>query len=1353
MKDYKKGSVVDNKYRIINLIGQGGMGKVYKVKYSGKIYALKIVDKNKSNQYELQEAHYAYELDNKNLLDIIKITNEKNGLSYILMQYIKKGYDLNKYLEDLRNKTIEHSIDQALFIIEGIANGLKYLHEEKRYVHRDIKPSNILLETIETKYHDKSSKKQTINKLPKVNEFFRRMKNNLSKDNHLIVDSYHALIGDFGVIREMDEEGNIKKNRVKREDVFSPKELIKGATITKKVDIYGLGAIAFELLSQKRFKKEYSVKKDISKFFNNSINKDLITLIQESINDNPEERPDAKDFISCINNIKSKQPEQLIDTLILDETINETTKKKSTIISEQKKTKQVVKPKRRNKIPEKHIDTFDEKYSFDVEIKAGESRKFFFTLNQDYKPIKLGDGTFGVVFCVHEYDNVKENEIELLKFKGRYAVKIFYKMGNSQEDFDKDAQVRFDFESTFVAQIEDKLNKLGKGNYFNRLLSNIGRTENLKISCSGTEIENMIDSGSNDNKEEVRRLTVEDFNRCIDSNNNNGLTKESEENLDINYSNIDNDNDKKNIDSKNDSLCRYFSESKLNISNYAIVMDVFDYTLKELLETGIGTYTIRRSSAMKLFPKIPWSLEPLIGSLSLKKEDIESEIDSIEEIDDDKKKIELKKLISECNGYDILMNYDFETRFKTILTYAFPIAEGLRALNYTDNYHLDLKPANIFVRKKSKTIETVIGDFGFLHPSEIRATSIATVHNLLPLGTRHYRSHEQRDYFDICDVEVSSYDKCIVARDPKFQKSIIEEGDVLIFSKDINKTLYTIKKIVPYPDRKKIFINETNGILQKHDQSTQVIFFKKQATRTDLFGFGAIIFDMLTGGKSPELFYDNIKPFDTEDNSIEDIMTHYDEVKNHIPTDHIYVNAFEPFKNLDDDTYAPSEIVEVILKCMMYKVIGTYYHKSKGSDLNATELLMNEIQKFHDNKLYPVDFINNILYDLVIEDNAGIKTEEKLKDTIKGLNQPNIINKPVNYVKRLALGINYLQKLVDLIKRITLVEKEHYLIQLTPDNVKWTKSNNALSFGPSVYKEIDDYIKDLKENKAYSKFQRDVKNSYIPRMVLHMRRNIEIDKISKEEFEYKFLDGLISENIQNGDWILAYNELFKVRCLDPSKKTIHLKDHKIFSGDNFNGNFIYYHNIDPCRYYLEILSSYIYNIFFEGIDNNICQRPIITETYWHLALLSNNWDVIKLIPDTKGARSQDKRVNKFKRIITEFQAELDEFKLQPFENKFYIVHLCIVYLYIKLHFSLCNFSIYSQKESDKDRILYVFDYVTNLRKMLEKTLNCEGLLDTTKQDINNYFQNNNYDMNITDSMLNTSFNEYIRMLVRVQPYI
>ncbi len=249
------------------------------------------------------------------------------------------------------------------------------------------------------------------------------------------------------------------------------------------------------------------------------------------------------------------------------------------------------------------------------------------------------------------------------------------------------------------------------------------------------------------------------------------------------------------------------------------------------------------------------------------------------ELQEQEKEI-LQENIYEYTGYDIINSMNFEERISTILPYLMRITIGLNALYAAELSHLDLKPANIFV-KDSEIFDVVIGDLGFLKSEKAPGSTImSTVRDYLPLGTRHYRSPEQKDYFDICNVEIRQEQDAggktrvtLVARDPKFRDSIIEESDYLVFSKDAAHFKYEIDQIIQKNDDSTVITLKLNPKAEEHfkaERQTQVILYKRQGIRSDLFGIGALTLDMLTCGGSPERFSENLRAYDNEDQDIDD---------------------------------------------------------------------------------------------------------------------------------------------------------------------------------------------------------------------------------------------------------------------------------------------------------------------------------------------------------------------------------------------------------------------------------------------------------------------------------------------------
>lgn len=131
-------------YRIVSLLGEGGMGAVYRAKDTrlGRDVAVKILtaltlsDQERIQRFE-QEARATGMLNHPNLLTIYDVGNE-NGTAYIVSELLE-GETLRERLE--RGALApRRAVDAAL----QVANGLAAAHE-KGIIHRDLKPDNIFL--------------------------------------------------------------------------------------------------------------------------------------------------------------------------------------------------------------------------------------------------------------------------------------------------------------------------------------------------------------------------------------------------------------------------------------------------------------------------------------------------------------------------------------------------------------------------------------------------------------------------------------------------------------------------------------------------------------------------------------------------------------------------------------------------------------------------------------------------------------------------------------------------------------------------------------------------------------------------------------------------------------------------------------------------------------------------------------------------------------------------------------------------------------------------------------------------------------------------------------------------------
>lgn len=133
-------------FKIIDTLGTGGMGTVYRAKHMdlGRTVALKIFTPHGSD-YDLfverlkREGQLMAELKHPNVLDIYDAAVLEDGTPYLVLEYIK-GEDLQKRL----SREGKLSQRTALRIAIQVCEGLSAVHKIG-IIHRDIKPANVLL--------------------------------------------------------------------------------------------------------------------------------------------------------------------------------------------------------------------------------------------------------------------------------------------------------------------------------------------------------------------------------------------------------------------------------------------------------------------------------------------------------------------------------------------------------------------------------------------------------------------------------------------------------------------------------------------------------------------------------------------------------------------------------------------------------------------------------------------------------------------------------------------------------------------------------------------------------------------------------------------------------------------------------------------------------------------------------------------------------------------------------------------------------------------------------------------------------------------------------------------------------
>jgi len=209
------GKVVDGRYRVLEVIGRGGMGVVYRVEHlrMGKIAAMKVLHRDLAHDPEVvqrfeREAAAVSKLHHPHTVQVFDFGNAQGAL-YLIMEYVR-GLDLAHLLH--RDGPIPWPRCAPLFA--QICGALQEAHE-LGIVHRDLKPENVLI-TRTTGGRD------------------------------------YAKVLDFGLAK-LDQRGvpthETERNAIVGTPYFMAPEQIRGDEVDARTDIYSFGALMFELLT------------------------------------------------------------------------------------------------------------------------------------------------------------------------------------------------------------------------------------------------------------------------------------------------------------------------------------------------------------------------------------------------------------------------------------------------------------------------------------------------------------------------------------------------------------------------------------------------------------------------------------------------------------------------------------------------------------------------------------------------------------------------------------------------------------------------------------------------------------------------------------------------------------------------------------------------------------------------------------------------------------------------------------------------------------------------------------------------------------------------------------------------
>jgi len=284
------GTLLGNRYELIEKIGEGGMAEVYRAKCHllNRYVAVKMLKEEFAKDNEFvdkfkREATAVASLSDNNIVNIYDVGSYENT-HYIVMEYIK-----GRTLKEVLQRDIRLDYNRAIDIAIQIAKALECAHKNN-VIHRDVKPHNIL-----------------------------------------VTEDGDVKVTDFGIAKASSSVTITNTSKVMGSAHYFSPEQAKGSFVDFRTDIYSLGIVLYEMVTGK---VPYDAESPVSvalkhiqeqvvppKHLNPSIPEGLNQLILKAVEKEPIKRYQSiKDMIIDLQRIKANSSYVVTNNFVDDHT-------------------------------------------------------------------------------------------------------------------------------------------------------------------------------------------------------------------------------------------------------------------------------------------------------------------------------------------------------------------------------------------------------------------------------------------------------------------------------------------------------------------------------------------------------------------------------------------------------------------------------------------------------------------------------------------------------------------------------------------------------------------------------------------------------------------------------------------------------------------------------------------------------------------------------------------------------------------------------------------------------------------------------------------------------------------------